>query len=201
MTATAAAGMLRAQDEGKDHYSTFVAPVIGEIFAYLCEIMQMHWHRIARHNGSQLGLKGYDDLLVRVRFQPTGKSSNSSPGALLQKLQMALELAQRPTSTLDYQSVEKQVMQALELPFDVTGMEKKGPSSEELMAILGGLLSGQVAPQEAAQILQEAHASITGQAGGVGLPQGGLGPVPPAGAIPGGSAAAAPGAISLPTAG
>lgn len=198
-TATAAEGLLQAQDEGKDQYTTFVAPVVAEIFAFLREVLVLHWDRVCHKHGSSLGVIDHGDLQIPVRFQPTGKSSSASPSALLQKLQMALTLASAPNTTLDYQAVEKQILQALDLPFDVAGLEKKGPSAQEWMSILAGVLNGQVAPQEALQILQEAHGAATGQAQTNGVPPAGFGPVPPAGAVPDRPAPAAPGAVPVPT--
>jgi hypothetical protein len=162
-TATEASGVLQAQEEGKDQYTTFVAPIVGEIFEFLRELLNLHYPDFFKKHGSSLGLEGLEDVTVAARFLPTGKSSTTSPTALLQKLQMALQLASTPTTNLDYQAVEKQVMQALDLPFDVAGLEKKGPNAQEWMQILAGVLSGQVSPQEATQILQEAQAGITGQ--------------------------------------
>jgi hypothetical protein len=200
-TATAAAGFLQAQDEGKDQYSTFIAPIIAEVFAFLREVLDVHWQAISKRYGSKLGVESHDDIDVPVRFLPTGKSSSTNPSTLLQKLQMALGLAQNPETVLDYQSVEKQVLQALDLPFSVSGLEKKGPSADEWRAILAGLLSGQVSPQEAAQILQEAKGGSSGQARDMGVPPGGQPPVPPAGAVPAGPAPSAPGPLPGPALG
>ncbi|MFI5385998.1 MAG: hypothetical protein ACHQ50_07740 [Fimbriimonadales bacterium] len=201
-TATAAAGFLQAQEQGQDQFTAFVAPTVAEIFTFLREILVLHWEQIKRQHGTALGIQKRDDLTQAVRFVPTGKSSNSSPNTLLQKLQMAMGLSQNPNSTLDYQSVEKQVLQALDLPFDVTGLEKPlGPTARELTAVLAGLLNGQVSPQEALQILQEAHAATTGQTPNVGVPPNGL-PAPGAGGgPPTGPAPAASGAVPGPAVG
>jgi hypothetical protein len=195
-TATAAAGFLQAQAEGQDQYSAFVAPMVTEVFEFLRELIVQHWESISHRYSLSLS---FEELMLPVRFLSTGKSSASSPQTLLQKLQMALALSQSPNTTLDYQAVEKQVLQALDLPFDVSGLEKPaGPTSQQLMAIIAGLLGGQVSPQEAMQILQEAHAATSGQASnGIVSPPGFATPGP-GGSPPAGPAAPAPGAIPGP---
>lgn len=183
-TATAAAGMLEAQDEGKDQYSDFVAPAIGEIFVFLREILLVHYTEItAKHKN--LGLQG-DEVVLKGRFIPTGKTSTTSPTQLLNKLRMALELAEKPISTLDYAEVEDQVMQMLDFPFDVAGLKKKGPSSMEWIALVMGFLQGQVTIEELAQIAQEAQAGITQQDPSGGVPPGGQQTNGAGGGVPGG---------------
>lgn len=201
-SATAAAGFLQAQQDGQDQYTAFVAPIVADVFAFIREILSLHWKPIFQRHGTTLGLHGPEDVDFPVRFVPTGKSTAASPTTLMQKLQMAMGLSQNPQSVLDYQSVEKQILQALDLPFDVAGLEKPaGPLAQELTAVLAGLLNGQVSPQEAMMILQEANAATSGQAPGGALPPGGLGPVPPGGPLPPGAAAPAPGAVPVPAVG
>lgn len=154
-TATAAQGFLTAQAEAKDSYSTMIAPCVAEIFSFLREILMIHWEPITKKQGNQLGVNSYDDIVLPVRFETTGKTGNSTPSALLQKLQMLLSLASQPQSGLDYMACESAVAQILELPFNPASLKKKGPSAKELVMVLFGLMNGTVQPQEAQQILQE----------------------------------------------
>jgi|GEM_PF-6140704 len=201
-TATAAAGFLQAQQQGQDDYTAFVAPIVAEIFTFLRELVVLHWEPIKKLHGAALGIQDRSDLTLPVRFVPTGKSANSSPNTLLQKLQMAMNLSENPNSVLDYQAVEKQVLQALDLPFDVSGLEKPaGPTARELTAVLAGLLNGQVSPQEALHILQEAHGGAAGQATGGGLPPQGLAPHGARRGVPAGPTPPAPGPVPGPALG
>jgi len=178
-TATAAAGFLQAQEEGKDQYTTYIAPVVAEIFQFLLELLQSHFELFTEKHGSTLGIQSFEELTIPYRFLPTGKSSTSSPQVLIQKLQMVMQLAMSPGTKLDPGAVENQILQALDLPFSTMGLLRKTIGEEGWMMILEGVLTGQMDPEQAAQMLLEAKAAITGQTPTGGLPAGGQ---PPSGA-------------------
>ena len=183
-TATAAAGFLQAQEEGKDQYTTFVAPAVGQIWEFLLEILQVHYQKIMEKHGSTLGLESIEDLTRSYRFLPTGKSSTSSPQVLIQKLQMVMQLAMSPGTKLDYTAIENQILQALDLPFSTQGLLRKTIGEEGWMMIVEGLLTGQMDPEMAAQMLMEAKAALPNQQGTGNVPPQGQPASLPGGGVP-----------------
>lgn len=137
-TATAAAGQLKAQEEGKDQYTSFVAPAIADIWRFLFELLANHFDEFKGNFADALPVETVDDLLQSpVRFEPTGKSAETNPVVLLDKLKMTLGMASNPVSQLDYQKVEDQVVQAFNLPQNIKSLQKDEVSvAQELLRVL-----------------------------------------------------------------
>lgn len=191
-TATAANGLLQAQQESKDNYTESVAPSIQRIWGFLYEILSLHFEEVRQGLGSRFPSElTYGKIDGRTfRFEVTGKSGSSSPSALLGKLQFLASLAVNPQSGLDYMAIVDRIVQALDLPFSTQGL-KLAPSSvnpQEILAILQAVAGGQLPPEQAAQAIMtdlqnaQSSAAIAGQ--GV-PPQPGMGGMPSTGpAIP-----------------
>lgn len=134
-TATAAAGMLKAQEEGKDQYTAFVAPSVADIWRFLYELLEKHFDEFKSLYGVSMPLETREDLSgTPLRFEATGKSADTNPRVLLEKMQMLLQMSQAPDSRLDYQKVEGQVVQNMNIPLDMKSLEKDAVSgSEQIM--------------------------------------------------------------------
>jgi hypothetical protein len=155
-SATAAAGMLQSQQEGQDQYTSFIAPVVAQVWQGLAEFLSLHYPEVTEFYGN-LGLQDAMDLEVPSKYIPTGKSGSNNPIARQQQFGMLLTMASQPTSGLDYRSVEKAAVENSDLPFDTVGLFKSpGPSPQEILQVMAGLLSGQVPPQEAMQYIKQA---------------------------------------------
>lgn len=131
-TATAAAGMLKAQEEGKDQYTAFVAPSVADVWRFLYELLELHFEDFKGAYGVSMPLETPDDLSgAPLRFEATGKSAETNPRVLLEKMQMLLQMAQSPESRLDYQKVEGQVVQNMNIPLDMKSLEKDVVAASE----------------------------------------------------------------------
>lgn len=137
-TATAAAGQLKAQEEGKDQYTSFVAPAIADVWRFLYELLVNHFDEFKGAFGDAIPLESIEQLLQSpVRFEPTGKSAETNPSVLLEKLRMTLMMSSDPRSQLDFQKTEDQVVQAMNLPQDIKSLQKDEVSvSQDLMRVL-----------------------------------------------------------------
>jgi len=156
-TATAAGGMLQAQQERKDQYTESVSPAISRIWEFLYELLQHHFEAMRVVLGTRFP-KGLTYAALagrRLRFQVTGRSGASSPQSLLQKLQFLASLTQNPNSSLDYGRIEERMLQALDLPFSTQGLQKNGPAVQELEQLIVAMAQGKVSPQQAMAALQQ----------------------------------------------
>lgn len=156
------------KEAAKDEYTTYIMPTIAEIFTYMKELATAHWPLISRKQGD-LGLKNHNDLKVKGRIVPTGKTSN--PQTNMQKVQAAMQIATNPASTYSMEKLEDLMMLLLDLPVTPELLKKLGPSAHELTLVLQGLLlwiswfqqtggqgevpEGAVTPEQTSQIINE----------------------------------------------
>jgi len=155
-TATAAAGMLRAQEQGQGAYARFIAPAVAQVWQFLAELLELHYRDILDFYGD-LGLKDATDLTVKAKYVTTGQGAGTNPQARQQALAMLLTMALQPKSRLDYQKCEKQAVENAELGFDTVGLfQPPGVTLQDLVMVGEGLIAGKVSPQEFEKILQEA---------------------------------------------
>ncbi len=174
-----AALLAKSKEEGRDQYSTFVVPVMAEIFLFVVEMMTLHFRTVSkRYEG--LGIDDARDLKVKARCIPTSKSNWGSSGSLFQKLGTALQIASDPESGFDKRKVYEQSMLALDLPYDIESLKKLEPSAVELAAIIQGMIGwiqwqtsggqgqpppGVVAPEEALKVVEEIRQGVAGHPG------------------------------------
>jgi hypothetical protein len=169
-TATAASGMLAAQDASRDSYVEACQTSMSDMFNFILELMATHADQVSTAMGGKWELLPDDDIRWQdVKVQVTGSGATSSPQLLMQKLQMLIELAKDPNSQLDSKAVIEMLVEALDLPFATDGLKVK---NEDIERAMGGL------PQ------------IPGMEGGMPLPEGQGIPIDPQvgglGAVPGG---------------
>lgn len=132
-TATAANGMLAAQDASKDAYVEAVQTVMSDMFRFILELMATHPHEIAKAMGGAWELRIDDDIAWKdIDVQVTGSGATSSPALLMQKLQMLMELSSNPESGLSPKDVIDMMVQTLDLPFSVEAIKAKNENQPEL---------------------------------------------------------------------
>jgi hypothetical protein len=151
-TATAAAGFLQAQQEAKDDYSLAVCPAIERVWGFLLELYRDNPQGINEALGSRIEPLTPDDLAMQYVFEVTGKSGQSDPNTMIQKLMMLQQMAMNPASQLDQEKIEPRIVELLDLPFSTRDVMKSGPGRQQLLAIIAGVLSGQLSPEEAAHL-------------------------------------------------
>lgn len=194
-TATAANGLLQAQQETKDQYTQSIAPSVARVWEFLYELLTRHFDEVRLALGSRFP----SDLTYpcvagkTYRFEVTGKSGSSSPQGLLNKLQFLLQMASNPQSGLDQKEIVEKIVQALEFPFSAQSLKSKPApvDPQEIMQLLSAVASGQLPPDKAAQALMmdiqgaTSGSPIAGSGGPIaGAAQGMPGP----GGAPGGAA-------------
>lgn len=136
-TATAANGMLAAQDASRDSYVESCQTVMSDMFDFILELMATHAADIAKAMAGKWELLPDDNIRWRdVNVQVTGSGATASPQLLMQKLQMLIELAKDPNSQLDAKAVIEMLIEALDLPFATDGLKVK---NEEIEGAMGGL--------------------------------------------------------------
>lgn len=175
-TATAASGFLKAQEEGKDQYTSFVAPVVADVWRFLYELLVAHFDTLKKLHKDAIQLESVDELADKpMRFEPTGKSAETNPRVLLEKLQMMLGMASSPESQLDYRRVEDQVVQGLNIPQDIKSLQKDEVSvSEEIVQMM---LETGLPPEQLVQILSGMAQMMAGGGNGQ-MGSGGMEAVP-----------------------
>lgn len=174
-TATAANGMLAAQDASRDSYVESCQTVMSDMFDFILELMATHSIDIAPALGGKWELLPNDDIRWRdIKVQVTGSGATSSPQLLMQKLQMLIELAKDPNSQLDARAVIEMLVEALDLPFATDGLKVK---NEDIEGAMGGL--PQIPGMEGGMPLPEGQGipidpQVSGLGGGAGYPGGGI---------------------------
>lgn len=164
-TATAANGMLAAQDASRDSYVESCQTVMSDMFDFILELMATHSADISKAMAGKWELLQDDNIRWRdVNVQVTGSGATSSPQLLMQKLQMLIELAKDPNSELDAKSVIEMLIEALDLPFATDGLKVK---HEDIEGAMGGL--GEVPGMDGAMPVPEGQGiPIDPEVGGLG---------------------------------
>ena len=170
-TATAANGMLAAQDASRDSYVESCQSVMSDMFNFILELMATHSADISKAMAGKWELLPDDNIRWRdVNVQVTGSGATSSPQLLMQKLQMLIELAKDPNSQLDAKSVIEMLIEALDLPFATDGLKVK---NEDIAGAAGGVgeipgMEGGVPPPDGQGIPIDAEVSgFSGEPGSI----------------------------------
>jgi hypothetical protein len=164
-TATAANGMLAAQDASRDSYVESCETAMSDMFDFILELMATHSDQISKAMAGKWELLPDDNIRWRdVKVQVTGSGATSSPQLLMQKLQMLIELAKDPSSQLDAKSVIEMLIEALDLPFATDGLKVKNEDIDGAMGGIPGIpgMEGNMPPPEGQGI------PIDPQVGGLG---------------------------------
>jgi hypothetical protein len=214
--ATAINAIVAGDERRQATYLDAAAEAVEGIYEVLLMLMREHHADLAKAYGGAVAAVDAKRLRRPYRLQVTGRSGASNPGTILQKLQFLMTMAQNPASSLDYSKVEGRAVDALDLPFDTSGLEKDAVSRAR--TVFEALAKEGVDPMEALTVglkAMEANGQLgthqpgaapgavpqPGMAGGPGMPGGAPGgpggatdpmqPGEPAGA-PGGDPGAGP---------
>jgi hypothetical protein len=162
-TATAAAGFLKAQEEGKDQYTSFVAPMVADIWRFYFELLETHFPEFKKLHGASMPVEAVEELTqTPLRFEPTGKSAETNPRVLLEKLQMLLTMASQQQTALDYQKVEDQVVQSMNIPQDLKSLQKDVVGTAEQM--MAALMEAGMPPEAILQAVNQLVQMLEAQA-------------------------------------
>lgn len=178
-TATAANGLLQAQDEAKDSYTDAIAPTIAEIWEFYSEMLALHYNQFKAKYQDQIRCDP-ETLAKPYLYEPTGKTATASPNALLNKLQTLYQMAMNPESGLDLREVETQIIEVMNLPLDPQSLEKQD-AAQQLFTLIGQSLEQGAQPQQIQEMVMQAMQMLAQQAmqqPGKQPPNDGMGGVP-----------------------
>jgi hypothetical protein len=123
-TATEANIIAAAGQQRQASYLDAAADAVEGVFGLILEYLRIHFEDLRGVYGGDVAALDPQLLQGSYRLEVTGRSGASNPQVLLQKLQMVMGLASQPTSTMDASKVEERIVDALDLPFSVEGLEK-----------------------------------------------------------------------------
>jgi hypothetical protein len=156
-------GIMSSDQTAKEGYSDAVAPAVQKYFQLLDLYLVTHFHELLAQYGGKLRVQSPEEIPVDYKLEVTGQTSASNPNTLLQKLQMLMQMAAQPTSSLSPRKVEERISQTMDLPFDAKSLSKD--EIDQLLAMIAyfdqnGMPGAQIAMQglmmAAQQIEQEA---------------------------------------------
>lgn len=159
--ATAIDALMQSMAEAKDAYTDALGKGVQDVWELLHEYFRLHFFEIKQYFGSKLNLESPEQVPTSVRFEVTGQSSSSSPATMLQKLQMARQIASDPASMYDPAKIDDQIMQCLDLPFATSGLKKDALSV--IMQTVQALGQLGIPPEQIAQQLTQEVMSVATQ--------------------------------------
>lgn len=116
-TATAANALIASTKENEGAYAAFAAEFLETLWAFVHSLATTHRALFEK-------VYGVEVADATLRWHCAGRAPNASPTALLQRLQLLLELAQDEKSGYDYRLVEDAVVDALQLPVNTVKLKK-----------------------------------------------------------------------------
>ncbi len=155
-TATAVDALMQSMRESKDNYTTALAPSVELTFGLIYMFLVEHFPLFKEFFGDKIVAQTVQDVPLSVRFEATGRSGASSPSTLLQKMQVAREIASNPQGEFDLGKVEEQIMQLLDFPFSVKGLKRDEITLLKEMCV--ALLESGLPPEEIQMALQSLNA-------------------------------------------
>lgn len=171
-TATEVQGILAGQQVGMDEYRANACQAPTLICDWMRELCYLHYAAMQEAYGAALPCQDWQSLKAPVIWEPNGKSSASTPEALVQKVQMVLQLAQ-VVPGLNVPELGRILIQALDLGVEVSKIlpDSGGPHDSANAADPGlilqalqrmGLSSGSAGEQSpvAAGIAQQAGPTL-----------------------------------------
>jgi hypothetical protein len=158
-TATEAAGVLAGQQTGLDEYrsNAMMGPTV--MCDFIRELCYVHWPSLENTYGGMLPIVDPSPLASPVIWQPNGKTATNSPQALIQKIQLLIQLAPMlfgadPLTgmpNINTAELARVVLDALDLPIDVSKLtnpvagipqDVSGGPEMELLALLAQAAQG-----------------------------------------------------------
>src|SRR3990167_2599384 len=159
-TATESSFLAESQKRSEDRYTTYITLMLQEMFEFAFELYKIHHDDILRTFGMNVALPDIS-LLGDSKFviDVNGKATTNAPQALIQKLQMILQIAMTmPQLGVDVSAVVRKVIGSLELPFNVNEIM---PRQQGMAGVQGQSMPGM--GSEVPDGLLEAIAGLLGQ--------------------------------------
>jgi hypothetical protein len=123
-TATAIDALMTSMAEAKDNYTAALAPSVEMTFGLIYMFLVEHFQEFKEFFGDKVVAESVEEIVLPLRIEATGRSGASSPSTLLQKMQVAREIAANPNGEFDLAKIEGQLMGLLDFPFSTKGMKK-----------------------------------------------------------------------------
>jgi hypothetical protein len=123
-TATEASIIASAGQQRMASYLDAAADAVEGIYGMLLEYLRVHFEDLAQVYGGDVAALDPTMLERSYRLEVSGRSGASNPQTLLAKIQMLMNFAGQPMSSLDYTKVETRAVDAMDLPFSTEGLEK-----------------------------------------------------------------------------
>ena len=117
-------GILQAQSEAKESYADACSSAVKKYFQLLDTYLIAHFDELKQVYGTKIPIDDLSELPEEYKLEVTGQNSGASPQVLMQKLQMLMGMSAQPASVFSPRKVEERIGQAMELPFDVSGLRK-----------------------------------------------------------------------------
>lgn len=94
-TATEVSGVLQGQRMGLDEYRANACQGPAKMCEFLVELARLHLPAILKLYGDDFPVQEPRMLEGKFSFEPTGKTMESTPGALVEKVKLAMQMAQQ----------------------------------------------------------------------------------------------------------
>lgn len=94
-TATEVSGVLQGQRMGLDEYRSNACQGPAKLCEFLLELARLHLPALLKLYGDDFPVRDASLLEGRFTFEPTGKTMESTPGALVEKVKLAMQMAQQ----------------------------------------------------------------------------------------------------------
>jgi len=122
-TATEVAGVLQGQRMGLDEYRSNACNGIAELCQFNITLAQLYFERLIEYYGPDFPAQSIEEFAGDYTFEPTGKTMESTPGALVEKVKLAMEMAGQLVQAglvnpMLLVTFFKMVIQALNLPIE-----------------------------------------------------------------------------------
>jgi hypothetical protein len=128
-TATEVSGVLQGQRMGLDEYRANACQGPAKLCEFLVELARLHLPTLIRLYGDDLPVQDAALLDGDFSFEPTGKTMESTPGALVEKLKLAMSMAQQmvmggllpPQLLVEFFKI---LLDSLDLPIETDVLQK-----------------------------------------------------------------------------
>ncbi len=156
-TATAASGYLRGQEEGADEYRDNAAMSGEEMADWFRECAYLYYGDLQGAYGDSLPCKDREHLKKMLRWEATGKTSDSNPAAIGQNVQELLAVSQDPAlqGAIDKVALVKGWFRTKKLPVPESevfpeqpamGMDPNGINPQDMAGMVGAPVDGAASP-------------------------------------------------------
>ncbi len=92
-TATEVAGVLQGQAMGLDEFRSNATQGPAEMCSFIVELAQLYFVKLLGHYADDFPVQSVEEFAGEYTFEPTGKTIESTPGALIEKTKLAMEMA------------------------------------------------------------------------------------------------------------